>query len=1058
MVFLDLESSHLEGERPPRMHTRRCLHFGFRASIAGVALTFLVALARGEQTPHYRIFRASEGLRDSHVSAVTASPRGNVWVNHWHINANVSEISVFDGYSIRSLPSPGTNSYRVYESAAGQLWSVYQDGLLLHDRNTWVHHQVSEIRADITNNVMRQVRQIPLIPIQQDRVLFLLSDRLMEYDAARKQVTLIKRVSDTNLETFIEMTEARGNSGVWITGARGLGKLSGLTRSLNANSPWHEQLAGDTLQAKELQRPFEDSHGGITTVAQDLSVLTNRFILRLDGSTWRRHHAPPGENLRQAWPGWDQTTWSYTRDSLLQFDNDRQMAVSKERTWVGQYRDVAVETNGVFWLATSEGLVRYAPFCWRTPREIEEVETLVHAMLEDREGRLWFGTADYLVEFRNGQWKKIRWPSGFEAEFRSTDSLFQLPNGRIVIAARDRPLLYDPATGQFKYIGHQRGRRINFIGQTKSGKLAAQTSESDFSEAYILEQFDGQVFTEVIESKPDWNLGGELFFLTVAENGDVWLGGARGLGVVRNDQLQVFDEEQGFVQERIYCLLDLGNGKIWCGGSDKIQEYNGKSWSIVRSGLDRVNRMTKGNDGKIWVATARGLYSFADGSWVINGVEEGLPAAALSQILPDSQGRLWAATTRGISLYHRDADLAPPKTLTPVIANAERLMAEDPVTIAFNAVDKWHYTPVNRLLYCYRLDEGQWSPYASATTKVFESLRPGKHRFEVKAMDRNWNADPSFAFVEFTILVPWYQESRVIAVLVCGLILVLFFAGLAVNRHVQLTRSYAAVERIVAQRTRELEQANQELLHSQKMKALGTLAAGIAHDFNNILSIIKGSAQIIESNVEDKDKIRTRVSRIKTVVEQGAEIVKSMLGLSRVTEQDLVLCDINSVVDETIKLLGDRFLQEVTIQVEAAPGLAPILGLKELIHQMLLNLILNAADAMSGLGEICIKTGMINTLAENLALSPAEARTYVYIAVQDSGCGIAPEVLPRIFEPFFTTKALSTRRGTGLGLSMVYELAKSMGYGLKVRSAVGKGSTFSIIIPARSSMDDDALS
>src|SRR5687768_15002569 len=115
------------------------------------------------------------------------------------------------------------------------------------------------------------------------------------------------------------------------------------------------------------------------------------------------------------------------------------------------------------------------------------------------------------------------------------------------------------------------------------------------------------------------------------------------------------------------------------------------------------------------------------------------------------------------------------------------------------------------------------------------------------------------------------------------------------------------MEKIVAQRTRELERANRELLHSQKMRALGTMAAGIAHDFNNILSIIKGSAQIIENNVDDKEKIRTRVSRIQMVVEQGAIIVKALLGLGTQNEQELVDCDLRDLLHQTRKLLSDRF-------------------------------------------------------------------------------------------------------------------------------------------------------
>ena len=251
----------------------------------------------------------------------------------------------------------------------------------------------------------------------------------------------------------------------------------------------------------------------------------------------------------------------------------------------------------------------------------------------------------------------------------------------------------------------------------------------------------------------------------------------------------------------------------------------------------------------------------------------------------------------------------------------------------------------------------------------------------------------------------------------------------------------------MAQRTLELERANRELLHSQKMNALGTLAAGIAHDFNNILSIIKGSAQIIEENVQDPQKIGTRVERIKTVVEQGAGIVKAMLGFRRESDQQVGPCDLNEAVKDTIKLLGDRFLREVQITFEPAADLPDARCSKDLVQQILLNFIFNAAESMTKSKSIALTTHPCGKIPEGVVLAPASTDAYVCISVQDTGCGIPAENVSRIFEPFFTTKAMSTRRGTGLGLSMVYEFAKKMSAGLAVSSTIDKGSTFTLILP-----------
>jgi signal transduction histidine kinase len=257
------------------------------------------------------------------------------------------------------------------------------------------------------------------------------------------------------------------------------------------------------------------------------------------------------------------------------------------------------------------------------------------------------------------------------------------------------------------------------------------------------------------------------------------------------------------------------------------------------------------------------------------------------------------------------------------------------------------------------------------------------------------------------------------------------------------------VGKIVTERTRELEIANRELLQSQKMTALGTLASGIAHDFNNILSIIKGSAQIIEENLDNPQKVRTRVDRINTVVEQGSGIVAAMLGFSNESSQQPAWCDINSAVGDTIRLLGERFLRDVQISFKPELNLPGSWVSQGLLQQVLLNFIFNAAESMTQSRRIEISTRSTDKLPSEMVLVPTKASTYILMNVRDHGCGISPETMPRIFEPFFTTKALSSRRGMGLGLYMVYELAKKMEAGLLVQSAVGQGSTFTLVLPVR---------
>ena len=201
--------------------------------------------------------------------------------------------------------------------------------------------------------------------------------------------------------------------------------------------------------------------------------------------------------------------------------------------------------------------------------------------------------------------------------------------------------------------------------------------------------------------------------------------------------------------------------------------------------------------------------------------------------------------------------------------------------------------------------------------------------------------------------------------------------------------------------------------------------------------------------------VKTRTDRIKMVTEQGAGIVKALLGFSRDSANQPTVCDLNAVVDDTIRLLGDRFLREVEIHFERSHELPEVRATRDFIQQILLNFIFNAAESMTQKQRkrVVLATRQLDSLPADLVLKPVAAPAHVAVSVQDFGSGIPPENLPRIFEPFFTTKAFSTRRGTGLGLSMVYELAKKLEAGLAVESVVNQGTIITLILPVHDLSD-----
>jgi signal transduction histidine kinase len=279
-----------------------------------------------------------------------------------------------------------------------------------------------------------------------------------------------------------------------------------------------------------------------------------------------------------------------------------------------------------------------------------------------------------------------------------------------------------------------------------------------------------------------------------------------------------------------------------------------------------------------------------------------------------------------------------------------------------------------------------------------------------------------------------------------GVAVALCLAIFVVRRHQKLVFSYQQLDDLALQRARELEVAQQELQQSDKMKALGTLAAGIAHDFNNLLSIIRMANQLVERAVRPAGVTKENIDAIEQAVEQGQQIVRSMLGYSRQQSGAAETYSVTGLVAETMALVGKQFLSGIVLTLELDPHTPPVLGSKVRLEQILLNLIVNAAEAMNGQGDLRIAVHSTNS-SQGCVLSPNPAENFVEVEVADSGPGIAPEVLPRIFEPFFTTKDVGAKRGTGLGLSTVYAIAQQDGLGLAVETELKQGTTFRVLVP-----------
>ena len=237
-----------------------------------------------------------------------------------------------------------------------------------------------------------------------------------------------------------------------------------------------------------------------------------------------------------------------------------------------------------------------------------------------------------------------------------------------------------------------------------------------------------------------------------------------------------------------------------------------------------------------------------------------------------------------------------------------------------------------------------------------------------------------------------------------------------------------------------------QFLRSQRMESIGRLVGGIAHDLGNLLVPVLLGSKVLMTRFPDDERAMRSLNMIQKSAQRGADMVKQVLAFARGVEGDRMQLRVGDVVDEVCKIVEDTLPPTIAIDTRTAPDLRPVVGDATQLQQVLMNLCVNARDAMPDGGRLTIEADNV-VVDERYAQSNLEAHegAFVRLAVTDTGAGIPRDVLDKIFEPFFTTKAIE--KGTGLGLSTVYSIVKSHGGFVSVYSEVGHGTSFSVYLP-----------
>ena len=753
--------------------------------------------------------------------------------------------------------------------------------------------------------------------------------------------------------------------------------------------------------------------------------------------------------------------WVGTRAGLVRIRDGALSGGAPGELGSAQINSLAEDAEGSLWIGTtSAGLHRLRDGKAYTLTSADGLPSdRAQVVLHDRDGGTWIGTRSGAVHLARG--KATTYTTANGLPHPSVRSLFQSADGAI-------------------WLGTELGGVVRIAGDRVETTLLDPDVPDNTIRAFAEQPAvgvwvgsNGGRLTLFVDGKPVRRVGPEAgaprFFvraMAVDRNGSLWIAtDGNGLVQLAGDRTgKTYTQREGLSRDSLRSLSIDAVGTIWIGtdGAGLNRLKDGKI-TVYRAanGLfdDRILQILEGDDGRIWMSSNNGIFAVekraleAFAARRIDRIEslfindrDGMvtrdcsggsqPAGA-----KHADGTLWFPTDGGVTVVDprrlgRNVH-PPPVHIERVIAGRTPVAGKETFELPKGSRDlEIAYAALSlavpeRVRFRYRLEgyDQNWLDAGPRRTAYYTALRPGRYRFQVIAANNDgvWNTRGATAAIS---LPPYFYQRRSFALLVLALLAAALWA--AVTARIRHIRREAA-------RTAEVER---RLILAQRMDALGHLASGIAHDFNNTLMAAYPWAELIRRAYPGDVLLQRAALNIAQAVERAKKVTSQLLDFAQPKEPEVAPFDLGELAREQISMARAILPTEIDIHLSVA-GKVGTTGEHGKIGQVLLNLVLNAADAMPKGGRITVEVRE-PTAGEALQWRVQRDET-VLLAVSDTGTGIAAEVMPRIFDPFYTTKGVG--KGTGLGLSVVHRIVRDHHGAVHVKSEPGKGSTFAVLLP-----------
>jgi signal transduction histidine kinase/ligand-binding sensor domain-containing protein len=780
-----------------------------------------------------------------------------------------------------------------------------------------------------------------------------------------------------------------------------------------------------------------------------------------------------------------------------------------DRTTVSDDRiaGLAFDTAGRLWAATVNGLNSYDGKAWKRylhdpadPDSIPNNDLSTVAAAPD--GSVWIGTGYVgVVRYDHKRFHTFPTSPGNASAANGwhpftgvqVNSIFADARGGVWLGARAYGLDYF-WEGRFRHYNPQEGDGDAPAQPTVNTVLAVATPDGGLwfaTESSGLMHFDYRTQRFTAYRPPIATPGTSRSVHCIADGGDgsIWLGAADGLlkfDTKTTRFVREYTTLDGLPHSAVMTIVPDLRGHLWLGTANGLADFNPVTEKFriyekpdgLPTNVFSQRTGVLGQDGRIYLGTRAGLLSFAPDELRDN---PNPPAIVITELQ-------WLGTPPAAQ------NGSNPGTILNVGDVVRVPAGQLGFSLKFAALD---FSAPEKNRYRYRLDgwETEWrTATARERSATYTALSPGNYVFRVQGSngDNVWNETGRSVQIVVepeTWQTLWFRLGAGLLVLAIGGTAAQYRLRAIRRRNALLEQqvsqrtgelqqevavrqkaeaalreSYADLERRVQTRTAELAQTNSslqaeiterksieaQLRQSQKMEAIGQLAGGVAHDFNNLLTVILGQSELLGDTHMPAEEREAAVRDIKSAAQRATNLTRQLLVFSRHQAMNPEEVDLNRVVAGVSKLLQHVIGEQIAFQTQLRPGPLGVLADAGMLEQVLLNMAVNARDAMTRGGRLTITTAHVTVSPEQAQRASPNATPghYARFSVSDTGAGIPEKILPLIFEPFFTTK--ESGKGTGLGLAISLGIVQQHRGWIEVETRPAQGTTFHVYLPSYS--------